>query len=106
VVLVKEHAPGTIIVEARDLDTDECTACTREVDVPRDEAGQRAQLTSVVARLHPEARLRSFGAGAASFIDSQTLVVAHYSAIPLGTTPNGSAGERTKHDEQQSLFAA
>ena len=70
--------PRRLIVEARDLDTDARVRQEVDVDAPTDEAGQRAQLASVVARLHPEARMRSFGNEAASFLDSSCLVVAHY----------------------------
>jgi len=77
--MVRSHVlPRRLIVEARDLDTDARARQDLDVDAPPDEAGQRAQLASVVARLHPEARMRSFGNGAASFLDSSHLVVAHY----------------------------
>jgi hypothetical protein len=66
--MMRSHAlPRRLIVEARDLDTDARARQEVDVDAPADEAGQRAQLADVVARLHPEARMRSFGNGAASF---------------------------------------
>ena len=40
---------STLIVEARDLDTDESIA-RFDVDMPADDAGQRAQLAGMVAR--------------------------------------------------------
>jgi hypothetical protein len=94
--------PRRLIVEARDLDTDARTRQELDVDAPTDEAGQRAQLVSVVARLHPEARMRSFGNGAASFLDSSHLVVAHYAEAreprPALSVPDAST------DVQQPLF--
>jgi len=101
--MVRSYAlPRRLIVEARDLDTDARARQEVDVDAPADEAGQRAQLASVVARLHPEARMRSFGNGAASFLDSCHLVVAHYTEAceprPAPSVPDAST------DVQQSLF--
>ena len=101
--MVRSHAlPRRLIVEARDLDTDARARQEVDVDAPADEAGQRAQLASVVARLHPEARMRSFGNGAASFLDSSHLIVAHYTEAhePASTlsVPHASA------DIQRPLF--
>jgi hypothetical protein len=95
-----------VIVEARDLDTDlDTDARVRQeldVDAPTDEAGQCAQLAGVVARLHPKARMRSFSRGAASFLDSSYLIVAHYAeadeSTPAPSPPVASA------DIQQPLF--
>jgi hypothetical protein len=94
--------PRRLIVEARDLDTDARARQEVDVDAPADEAGQRAQLASVVARLHPEARMRSFGNGAASFLDSSHLVVAHYTEAPE-SRPALSVPEANT-DVQQPLF--
>jgi hypothetical protein len=68
----------TLVVEARHLDTDERTVASFDVEVPGHEAGQRAQLAELVEGLHPKARMRSFGDGAASFLDDKHLVVTHY----------------------------
>jgi|GEM_PF-2341597 len=94
--------PRRLIVEARDLDTDARTRQELDVDAPTDEAGQRAQLVSVVARLHPEARMRSFGNEAASFLDSSYLIVAHY-AEARESASTLSVPE-TSTDVQQPLF--
>lgn len=98
-------AERTLVVEARDLDTDERTITTFNVEMPADELGRRAQLSGVVARLHPRARMRSFGGVAASFLDSEQLVVAHY-----GEAAREEMGERcadrTGQVEQQPLFVA
>jgi hypothetical protein len=101
--MVRSHAlPRRLIVEARDLDTDARVRRELDVDAPTDQAGQRAQLAAAVARLHPEARIRSFGNGAASFLDSSHLVVAHYAEAhePASalSVPEASA------DVQQPLF--
>jgi hypothetical protein len=93
-----------LIVEARDLDTDDRIVATLEVEMAADDAGQRAQLARAVAALHPDAQMRSFGEGAASFLGSQHLVVAHYRAKrgPALDAPGG----RSRHVEQQPLFVA
>lgn len=103
--LVAGAVERILIVEARDLDTDERTVASFEVEIPTGEAAQRAQLSAVVAQLHPEARMRSFGNGAASFLDSQQLVVAHYG----GTNDEPASDSRARQIgpvEQQPLFAA
>jgi len=94
--------PRRLIVEARDLDTDARVRQELDVDAPTDQAGQRAQLASVVARLHPEARMRSFGNGAASFLDPSHLVVAHYAEArePASVV----SVPETSTDVQQPLF--
>jgi hypothetical protein len=92
-----------LVVEARDLDTDERTRREIEVETPNDEAGQRAQLATVVSQLHPDARMRSFGGHAASFLDGAHLVVAHYG--PPLDEPLSSSDDHVV-TEQQPLFAA
>lgn len=72
---------GTVlVVEARDLDTDERSRATVAVDRPRRSADERMQLDAVTTRLHPQARMRSFANGAASFLDRQHLIVAFYAS--------------------------
>lgn len=99
-------ATRTLVVEARHLDTDERIVSTVEVDMPVDEVGQRAQLAELVPRLHPGVHMRSFGAGAASFLGAEQLIVAHY----VGADPDrdGASGTVKPHEpaQQQSLFAA
>lgn len=92
-----------LVVEARDLDTDERTRREIEVETPNDEAGQRAQLATVVGQLHPDARMRSFGGQTASFLDAVHLVVAHYG--PALDEPIRSSDDHLV-TEQQPLFAA
>lgn len=97
-------AERTLIVEARDLDTDERMVATFEVQVPSDSDGQRDQLARAVAKLHPQARMRSFGGGAASFLDSRQLVVAHYAA-PVARETADRAPVGSRHADPQPLFA-
>jgi hypothetical protein len=62
--MVRSHVlPRRLIVEARDLDPDARVCRELDVDAPTDQAGQRAQLAAAVARLHSEARMRSFENG-------------------------------------------
>lgn len=98
-------AERTLVVEARDLDTDERTVSTLNVEMPADELGRRAQLSSVVAGLHPHARMRSFEGATASFLDSEQLVVAHYRDTQPQETRETSVS-RMQPVEQPSLFAA
>jgi len=93
-----------LVVEARDLDTDARTVATFDVEMPADEAGRRVQLAGIVAQLHPDARMRSFGGAAASFLDSESLVVAHYSGMARQPTCEPSV-HRKQQVEQQPLFA-
>jgi hypothetical protein len=93
-----------LVIEARDLDTDERSRLELEVDAPGDEAGKRAQLLTTVSRVHPDAVLRSFGNDAASFLGPDHLVVAHYGQ-PLEHQP-AAGGESPAGHEQQPLFAA
>lgn len=95
----------TLVVEARDLDTDERTVATFVVEMPADDAGRRAQLKVLVARLHPLARMRSYDGGAASFLDSESLVVAHYSAR-AAQRMHEPAVDWPQQAEQQPLFTA
>ncbi len=95
-------SPRRLVVEARDLDTDARVRRELDVDAPSDQAGQRAQFAAAVARLHPEARMRSFGHGAASFLDSSHLVVAHYSEADM--PPPVPSEPELSVDIQQPLF--
>lgn len=96
---------GTVvIIESRDLDTDARSMTSIEVEVPHGEVAQRAQLAELVARVHPVAHMRSFGEGAASFLDSTQLVVAHYESCE--NTEERERHSATEPAEQRSLFAA
>jgi hypothetical protein len=97
-----EVAVTTLTIEARDLDTDARRLTTIEAVPPRDPARQRAALADAVARVFPEARLRSFSDGAATFLDSQHLIVASYA--DQSPTSNRRRGSEAA-EPQDSLFA-
>jgi hypothetical protein len=67
-----------VVVKLRDLDTDARTVFEHDVMVPRDAAEQRARLVEAVAQHKPAAEIRSFARHAASFVDSEHLVVAYF----------------------------
>lgn len=75
----------SVIVEARDLDTDARTRQVIETHRPNAAAGRRTQLQRIVADLHPDAKIRSFADGVASFLAPQHLIVARYDAGVEGT---------------------
>lgn len=98
----------TLTIEARHLDTDERTVASFDVEMPGDAAGQRKQLVELVSARHPQARLRSFGDGAASFLDAEHLVVAHYVTHDSSSAEADKRAERSIEAQyhQQALFAA
>jgi hypothetical protein len=67
-----------VVVKLRDLDTDARTVFEHDVAPPRDVSEQRARLVQVVAEHKPAAEIRSFANHAASFVDSDHLVVAYF----------------------------
>lgn len=94
----------TLTIEARDLDTDAREQTVVDAVPPLDPSRQRAALTEAVGLLFPRARLRSFSDGAASFLDTQHLIVASYAELP-----RANRREPTDHDDdeqQKQLFAA
>lgn len=93
--------PITLVVEARDLDTDERSSEVLAVAPPSGVCEQRVQLAEAVARLHPAATMRSFAASAATFLDRQHLIVAFYADLPADPERRQSAGGRS----QDPLFA-
>ena len=68
----------TIVLEARDLDTDDRARELASVPCPSGPSEQRRQLVQAAAEHHPGAKLRSFANGAATFLDRQHLIVAFY----------------------------
>jgi hypothetical protein len=99
----KAAAPDavTLVVEARDLDTDARSRECRSVRSPGTPLEQRRQLAEAVGALHPGAKLRSFADGAATFLDRQHLIVAFY-AEP---SPARSRPEARQDARQEELFA-
>ena len=67
-----------VVVKLRDLDTDARTLFEHDVTPPATVGEQRARLVEVVARHKPDAEIRSFANHAASFVDSEHLVVAYF----------------------------
>jgi hypothetical protein len=67
-----------IIVKLRDLDTDARAEFEHEVAPPQSVAEERSRLIEVVAEHKPDAEIRSFANHAASFVDSEHLVVAYF----------------------------
>lgn len=99
----QKEAVTTLTIEARDLDTDARRRTSMEVSPPVDSTRQRAALAEAVERLFPGARLRSFSNGAATFLDSQHLIIAFFADLP------GSRSRRLESEpaeSQESLFAA
>jgi hypothetical protein len=94
-----------VIVEARDLDTDERAIVTCPLPLASGVTPARAHIEEIVRRLHPGARLRSFGPDAASFLDSQRLVVVHWRSDPAAGAPDESP-QPVQPGEQQELFVA
>lgn len=93
----------TVIIEARDLDTDERGRTTFKVSVPSDPSEQRTTLAGAVAECFPDAQLRSFADGAATFLARQHLIVACFAK------PDSQAGRREQQRSsapQEALFAA
>lgn len=88
----------TIVVEARDLDTDERARESRTVEPPFEAALQRTALVEAVRETYPSARIRSFADGAATFLDRQHLIVAWFEALPRT--------RRSEDPPQEPLFAA
>jgi len=96
-----DGARATLVVEARDLDTDERSRATFVVPATSNPADQRAQLVEATEAVHPYAKMRSFADGAATFLDRQHLIVAFYTD-PLGAT---RLAARASRGAQERLFA-
>lgn len=67
-----------VIVKLRDLDTDARALFEHDVAPPRSLGEERARLMEVVAQHKPQAEIRSFANHAASFVDSEHLVVVYF----------------------------
>jgi hypothetical protein len=94
-------ASATLVVEARDLDTDERSRATFAVPAVSTSDEERAQLAEAAAAVHPSAKMRSFADGAATFLDRQHLIVAFYVERPAGSK-NGASHRDVV---QERLFA-
>lgn len=99
-----EHQAASIevLVEARDLDTDERSVTRFDIARPSGTDSERRELERLVASVHPNAKIRSFAGGAATFVDRQHLVVAHYAQRP----GSGRLRERLVDGSDQNVLFA
>lgn len=95
---------ATVIVESRHLDTDARVRDEYEVATPSDPVQERSRLVELVAGLHPRARHRSYADGAATFLDSDHLIVAFYQSRDLLGSPNHGALAARGRPAQDRLF--
>ncbi len=100
---VSEQPTVTVRVETRDLDTDERVRSEFSVPAGDSEAADRASLIEAVARVQPDAKIRSFGDGAATFLGRQHLVIAAFRESARERRIRSRGGQSRKQD---SLFAA
>lgn len=100
---MSDQATVTVRVETRDLDTDERVRSEFSVRPLDSDAADRASLIEVVARVQPDAKLRSFGNGAATFLGRQHLVIASFRE---SVRERRSRSRAAQSGEQDSLFAA
>ena len=91
-----------VVVKLRDLDTDARTVFEHDVTPPRSVGEERDRLVEIVARHKPDAEIRSFANHAASFVDSDHLVVAYF-AEPRAI--RRALSELGRQDGQGELFA-
>lgn len=77
-VTTNQKTTVRVVVKLRDLDTDARTFFEHDVAPPRSVGEQRTRLIEVVAKHKPDAEIRSFANHAASFVDSEHLVVAYF----------------------------
>ena len=92
-----------VVVKLRDLDTDARSVFEHDVAPPRDLSEQRARLMEAVAEHKPAAEIRSFANHAASFVDSEHLVVAYFENP---REIRRALGELKRQDGQRELFAS
>lgn len=91
----------TITIEARDLDTDERSRTTVEIGAPQAPGQERGFLADAVAKSFPDAKLRSYADGAATFLDRQHLIVAAFAGLPS----HGRLRAPNPSPRQDALFA-
>lgn len=90
----------TVKITERDLDSDERRTSERDVEAPGSQAEQRNGLIAAVRSVSPDARIRSFADGVATFIDRQHLVIASYTELPKGrVAPAAADGQARLFDE-------
>ncbi|MGH2986264.1 MAG: hypothetical protein ACRDLO_06215 [Solirubrobacterales bacterium] len=100
-----------VVIKLRDLDTDERTETSFEIDrVPDNALRQGQHLAELVAERYPDARQRSFADGVASFVAAQHLIVAKYLDGTAADDSRDGAEADPEHRQgqalQDQLFAA
>jgi hypothetical protein len=100
---MSQSATVTVRVETRHLDTDERERSEFDVAPLGSEARERAQLIEIVAQVVPDAKIRSFANGAATFLGREHLVIAAYAEAFRTRRTRWAASQDT---DQDSLFAA
>lgn len=98
---IEKQPAVRVIVKLRDLDTDARTIFEHEVAPPRSLVEERDRLVAVVAQHKPDAEIRSFANHAASFVDSEHLVVAYFAEPP---EIRRALKELGRQDGQRELF--
>lgn len=89
-----------VILEARDLDTDERVLTALGAARPSEDGAQRRCLIELVRGHYPNARIKSYERGVATFLTRQELVIAHFS------NASEAPGDDSSSSDQDSLFAA
>jgi len=95
-----------VLIEIRDLETDQSERTIRLVEAPRSEDEEREQLERAVESVDIEARLRTHSNGAATFIAHRRLVIASFREPPHRHVDRDATLDDRGEDEQEQLFAA
>ena len=66
-----------LVVEARRLDTDECSRRTFEIKASPKPFELQAEMERLVAHVHPAARMREFTEDGATFVDHRSTIAAY-----------------------------
>lgn len=98
-----EKPTARVLIEARDLDTDERDEVIVPAHRPTAEAGRKRELRELIAKEHPDATFRSFARDAASALGPQHLIVAHYIGEAAPETVRTQVEVKA---DQGELFAA
>jgi hypothetical protein len=95
---------ATVIVESRHLDTDARARDEYQVAMPTDQVQEKSRLVELVTGLHPHAKHRSYAEGAATFLDSDHLIVAFYESRNLLSSPSRGGFAGRGRPAQDRLF--
>lgn len=94
----------SVVVESRDLDTDERDEVVLPASRPAAVEARERELRDLIHEVHPKAKFRSFAGDVATALDSQHLVVAHY--LGKRNKPSPEQPEPSADGDQGELFAA